>query len=353
MKAYIRSAAAVSPQNTFNNPLFLDDVVEHSGTRLNCIEPDYHSLIDPKLSRRMSRIIKMSVACAFACLQNAWVEQPQAIVTGTAYGCLEDTGNFLSSIVEQDEDPVSPVAFVQSTHNTIGAQIALLLKSHGYNNTFVNGGVSFENALLDAMMLLREGYSDILVGGMDEITDMSHAILTRTGIYRRGAVSNLQLFEPRSKGTIAGEGASFFLLNSIPSNDDLACIEAVSTFHKPVDRSEVIDQIKSFLNSQSIEMADIDLLLTGDNGDIKNDAIYDRVRAALFSGVPSARYKHLCGEYPVSSAFALWLSANMVKTNSVPPATGHDGHQDDKISKVLIYNHYQNIHHSLILVSAC
>ncbi|XHR94482.1 hypothetical protein ACFJIV_30115 [Mucilaginibacter sp. UC70_90] len=61
-------------------------------------------------------------------------------------------------------------------------------------------------------------------------------------------------------------------------------------------------------------------------------------------------YKHLCGEYPTSSAFALWLTANILKTGSVPATIGQ---ATTPVKKILIYNHYQMIHHSLILLSAC
>ncbi|XHR98368.1 beta-ketoacyl synthase chain length factor [Mucilaginibacter sp. UC70_90] len=169
-------------------------------SRLTCIEPDYKTLIDPKLLRRMSRIIKMGVAAGTACLHGAGIDIPDAIITGTAYGCLEDTNTFLSKMVQQNEEALAPTAFIQSTHNTISAQIALLLQCHNYNNTFVNGGASFENALLDAMMLLYEGEAcNVLVGGIDEITVNGHVILHRMGLYRRGLTSNLELLQSWAK----------------------------------------------------------------------------------------------------------------------------------------------------------
>jgi len=353
MKVYIKSAASVSPQKTFNNALFLNELVEYHDNRLTCAEPDYDEIIDPKLSRRMSRIIKMSVASALACLEDAGVTHPDAIVTGTAYGCLEDTGTFLTSMVEQDEEPLSPVAFVQSTHNTIGAQIALLLKCSCYNNTFVSGGVSFENALMDGMMLLAEANENVLIGGMDEITDMSHTILNRAGLYKRTPVSSVNLFKSNSKGTIDGEGAAFFLLSNALSENNIACIDAVSTFYKPADITETIQHIRAFLTAQSIDSSDIDLLITGNNGGIKDDAIYLQIQQSLFEEVPSCNYKNLCGEYPTSTAFALWMGANIVKNNSIPASIGHKGKVKNEINKVLIYNHYQNIHHSLMLISSC
>jgi len=353
MKAYIRSAVSISPQKTFAAAPFLNEVAAYHTTRLSCIEPDYNEAIGAKLIRRMSRIIKMSVASALACLKDAGLSQPGAIITGTAYGCLEDTGTFLTSMVEFGEEPISPVAFVQSTHNTIGAQIALLLKCSCYNNTFVSGGASFENAVIDGMMLLNEGYSNVLVGGMDEITDMSYAILSRSGLYKRSPLSNLDLFKTNSKGTIAGEGAAFFTLANAASQNDLAGVDAVSTFYKPKDIAETVAHIKSFLTAQAISGSDINLLITGKNGDEKGDEIYEYLQQSLFEAAPAITYKNLCGEYPTSSAFALWMGANIISNNNIPALFGLKSNPENKINKVLIYNHYNNIHHSLILISSC
>ncbi len=354
MKVYIRSAACISPQKTFNSTSFLDKLVTYEDNKLTCIEPDYSEVIDPRVIRRMSRVIKMSVVSAVACLKQARVANPDAIVTGTAYGCLEDTGTFLASMVEQDEDPITPTAFVQSTHNTIGAQIALLIKCKGYNNTFVSGGASFENALSDSMMLLAEkNNANILVGGMDEITDMSHAVLTRLGLYKRQPVSNINLFEAKSKGTINGEGSAFFLLANSATEGDLACIDAVSTFYKPVDITETTEQVTSFLAAEGVDKNDIDLLITGNNGDEKNDAVYSALQHSVFDSIPTVNYKNLCGEYPTSTAFALWIGAKMIKTNSIPAILNEGTAIATPIKKVLIYNHYQNSYHSLILLSAC
>src|ERR1700733_5200089 len=95
MQIYIRSASAISPQLSFMQDNFLAEPVNYTTNRLQTIDPDYTKLIDPKLLRRMSRIIKMGVAAASACLQDAGETNPGAIVTGTAFGCMEDSDFFL------------------------------------------------------------------------------------------------------------------------------------------------------------------------------------------------------------------------------------------------------------------
>lgn len=351
MKIYIRATGNISPQQTFGHPSLLSSPLTYEGDRLTCVEPDYKDFIDIKLIRRMSRIIKMGVASASECLQEAAITKPDAIITGTAYGCLDDTGHFITKMTEQYEELLTPTAFIQSTHNTIGAQIGLMLQCNNYNNAFVHRGFSFESALLDGMMLLKEKEVDnVLVGAVDEITDISHAILSRMGLYRRGSESNLNLLAAPGKGTIAGEGTAFFLLANQPAATDYAQLDALQTFYKPKDTNEIEQRINTFLADQKIAMSDIDLVITGSNGDIKNDAVYDALQQTIFSKSTTTNYKQLCGEYPTSSAFAMWLGAAIIKDGNLPAVLGAS---TKKIKRVLIYNSYLQIHHSLVLLSAC
>ncbi|HWZ35101.1 MAG TPA: beta-ketoacyl synthase chain length factor, partial [Mucilaginibacter sp.] len=273
---------------------------------------------------------------------------------GTALGCQEDTVAFLTRIIEMEEEMLPPTAFIQSTHNTVAAQIALSLKCHNYNNTFVHKGISFESALLDATMLLKEGdVNNILVGGTEEMTNAAFKILTRLGLYKRWLLSNADLYKIKSNGTIAGEGSIFFLLNDRPSADNLAELVATRVFYKPKTSAYTELNINRFLADNSINAEDIDLLITGKNGDTKNDAVYEKVISALFADNSLAYYKHLTGDYSVSVSFALWLAANIIKRGEVPSLVADGAIKDPSPKKILIYNHYQNSYHSLMLLSAC
>ncbi|MBK7432916.1 MAG: beta-ketoacyl synthase chain length factor [Chitinophagaceae bacterium] len=353
MNCYIRATGNISPQLTAGHPPFLaGPLQEYTGTRMNCAEPDYKDLIDVKLIRRMSRIIRMGVAAATECLQEAGVSMPDAIVTGTAYGCLEDTGHFISRMVSQNEELLTPTAFIQSTHNTIGAQIGLMLKCNRYNNAFVHRGFSFESALLDAMMLLQEEEAQhVLVGGIDEITDYSHTILSRMGLYRRGHASNLDLLEQPSRGTMAGEGAAFFLVASERSATDYARLDGLATLYKPDGPAVIEQKLNSFLEANQLDFSDIDLVINGRNGDLKHDQVYDELKALQIC--PQVSYKQLCGEYPTSTAFAVWMAANILKSGDLPPLLAPSVAEQEKINRILIYNQYGNIHHSFVLLSAC
>ena len=325
----------------------------HEGNHMKCIEPDYKEFIDAKLIRRMSRIIRMGVAAASQCLKDANIENPDAIITGTAYGCLEDTGIFLTKMVEQKEELLTPTAFIQSTHNTVAAQIALMFHCHNYNNTFVHRGFSFESALLDAIMLMNENEaSHVLAGAVDEITDTSQKILSRFGLYKRENISNENLVSSKTKGTMAGEGAAFFLLADQHHENDYAKIEAIRTFYKPANHHEIENQIQSFFEDELINTDDIDLVISGRNGDPENDAIYEKLTESIFQDLDQINYKDLCGEFPTAVAFAVWLAANIIRENKLPGIFKSKKTQGP-FRKILIYNHYQHIHHSLLLIAAC
>ena len=120
MNIYIRSSSCISPQKTFGTHDFLTDIVEYTDTLLKPIEPDYKEFIDPKLLRRMSHLIKMGVSAAKDCLRCADVATPGAIITGTAFGCREDTITFLTRMVIDNEELVPPTAF--SRHRSLAAR---------------------------------------------------------------------------------------------------------------------------------------------------------------------------------------------------------------------------------------
>lgn len=341
---YIRAAAGISPQVSFDGILTKPET--YTGHQLNCAEPDYAQLIDPRMIRRMSRIIKMGVAAAKECLQEAGWEMPDAIITGTAYGCLADTELFLAKMVENKEELLTPTAFIQSTHNTVGAQIALLLKCHNYNNTFVHRGFSFESALLDAITQLKEKeIATALVGGVDEITNTSHTILSRFGLYRRENTFSGTLISSPGKGTMAGEGAMFFALSEQASGNDYAKLEDAATFYKP---THIAEQVAAFLQRNDLRIDDIDLVVSGENGDVLNDRIYTALFAETLKGPQKITFKQLCGEYPTATGFALWLAVHILQSGKIPGSSAAA-----RPRRLLIYNHYQYMYHSIYLLTAC
>lgn len=122
-------------------------------------------------ARRMGKLMKAALLSSLKALEEAGIECPDAIITGTRYGCLENSERLLQQLETEGEQTVSPTYFMQSTHNTIGSAIAIKTGCHGYNMTYTQGGDSLDWALRDARLLLQSGrYQTVLAGCHDECT---------------------------------------------------------------------------------------------------------------------------------------------------------------------------------------
>ena len=140
--------------------------------------------VKPLEARRMGKLMKASLLSSLKALKLAGVECPDAIITGTALGCWENSEALLMQMLEEGEVMLSPTNFMQSTHNTISSNIAIRLGCHGYNVTYTQSDDSLEWALRDAHLLLQSGrYKTVLVGCHDETTPLYRSLMERLGIH--------------------------------------------------------------------------------------------------------------------------------------------------------------------------
>lgn len=352
MKAYITATAAISPQLTLADGNYLETLNSSEKEYLEAIEPDYREFIDPKLSRRMARIIKMGVTTAKVCLDRAGIKMPGAIIVGTGLGCLQDTEKFLVDLLENNEGLLSPTSFIQSTHNTIAGQIALTLNCTNHNFTFTQRGHSFENSLEDALLQLNEGVDNVLVGGIDEVTPSLYEILSQAGFVKSASDK-----EPASINSnqlaLLGEGSTFFTLSSNQRETALASIDGFRSFYAPDSENAIVEQIKSFLQDCSVDLNEIDTVMMGYNGSVSGDDIYEKLREQMFGDKQILSFKNLCGEYFTASAFGHHLAANVVYKQNAIPEIQVAGKSPESINKLLFYSHNNGKYHTLTLFSKC
>lgn len=351
MELYINGIGCISPQPTFDNRLFLEEVKEYTTNRMACVDTDYSVFFDAGSMRRMGRLMKFGTAAGLIALKDADLAVPGAISTGTGLGLPEISQKFLRSIIEVEETTVSPTAFIQSTHNTVSSNIALLCGCHAHNNTFSHKGFSFESALTDALLLAAENTDNILVGAYDEVSDYKYAALKKAGELRPEPCRNFQLFDGTVNGIIAGEGAAFFVLSQQATSKTYGKFTGIKTIYRPADLAMVTKLVNEFLQENDLHVSDVDVVLTGLNGNVEHDKSMRRICSMFNTGQTIAGFKHLCGEYMTASAFAFWLSTKIMSTQQVPDViTLTKGSRSPKI--ILLYNAHQH-NHSLMLFKAC
>ncbi|PBQ31193.1 3-oxoacyl-ACP synthase [Sphingobacteriaceae bacterium] len=352
MEAYINSQACISHHNTISDDFFFEEIpATPSSNLLYVTAPDYKNYIPANSIRRASHILKMGISAGLMCLRNSGEEKTDAIIVGTAMGCFEDTDKFLRSIDENNERMLTPTSFIQSTHNTVAGQLALLVKCHGYNFTYVHQNLSFEYALLDALLLLKEDEAKtILVGGVDELIPPLVELFERAGHIKKTPDLHEPLWSSTSKGYVAGEGAAFFNLSKTVTDKSIAKINGLKTFQRISDSTTLLEQSQTFLKELGLKLEDMSLILSGINGDSEKDRHLTELESKI--DLPFAYFKHFCGEYFTSGGFALWFAASIIQKQLVPQAATRD-EAPKKVKHILIINQYQDALYSMICVSQC
>jgi 3-oxoacyl-[acyl-carrier-protein] synthase II len=350
---YINGTGCISHQNTID----VDDFFENSA--INCLpllsakEPDYKDYVPANMLRRMSHIIKMGVTAAKISLQQAELENVDAIITGTGLGCFEDTDKFLKTIIENNEQLLTPTSFIQSTHNTVAGQIALLIKCHNYNFTYTQQGLSFESALVDAAMFLNENKnSTILVGGLDEAIQPYFDLLQKAGHIKKQEDTIPEIEKNKTHGFCLGEGASFFVLSNQKTKTTKAQIKGIKTFTSIKGDDDLQSKLTAFLQELNLSIDNVNLILSGNSGDVEDDKLLNQNNSHFFSKTDIAYFKTLCGEYFTASAFALWLASAIIEKQRIPKTLLQE-HNNKELKNILIVNQYRNTEYSFMCVSSC
>lgn len=351
-KVYINGSGSISTQKTFDNHEFLEDITFHEDNVFPALEPNYKDYIPPAAARRMAKGIKMGVVASQIAIQEAAPNSIDAIITGTGMGCVRDSEKFVSAILDNKEQFLTPTSFIQSTHNTVAGQIALGIECKGYNFTYVHSSISFESALLDALMQLQAEEADnILIGGVDESGDHTTAIHRLIKHIKSEKINPAQLLASNTEGTILGEGANFFVLSNTKQPSSYAQVLDVRTFNT-LTKSSLKHQLDQFLMDNGLSPGDLDVLITGLNGDIAFDHYYKEL-AYDFKDTQQVYYKHLSGEFNTASAFGFWLGAKILKAQWIPEGVALNQKMAKTYRTVLLYNQYRGQNHSFTLLCQC
>jgi 3-oxoacyl-[acyl-carrier-protein] synthase II len=224
-KVYIRAASQISIQEPLSSS-WQEEPLTYSEGMHHCLDPDWSQFFTPMQSRRMGNLMKRALATSLQVIRDSGIENPDAIVTGTGLGCIENTEIFLGKMCREGEEMLPPTQFMQSTHNTIGSLVAINIHCTGYNCTYSQDTISFESALLDAFLQMKSGeIATALAGSHDEITDTAFYFLRKSG-----------WIGPKD---IASEGSAALMLSTSPEKT-LCEIADVQIMHAPEDIQSVV-----------------------------------------------------------------------------------------------------------------
>jgi len=353
----------------FNQPVF------YSEPYVRTIDPDYKQFFTPNEARRLGKILKRALLVSRQAMLESGIAIPDAIITGTGLGCIENTEIFLNKLVREGEELLNPTHFMQSTHNTISSLIAIDAKCNAYNTTYAHKGISFECALQDAFIQLKSNkIQNALVGAHDEMTPDYFTLLKKTGYldlrFSDMGYGTEDLSNPMSQ-IFAGETAVAMMLSTEKSEKTLCEIEAVEKVYFGYEdlkceivRNKIRDKLKSQISN--LKIPNPDYIMVGTNGNPENDKIYFENCAQLFPNVPLLQYKHIFGEGYTAPALGVYTAAVCLQKGEIPKYLMCDFKNtkqnspksqisnlkiSNPTSKILCYNHFEGKNHTFILLS--
>ena len=216
MEAAAASFAAPDPR-----PVEVDrSAGYHRGSRSHCAllvdRAPRRNWLSPMAARRMSPASQYAVCAAKMAVEEAGLEPGNmegrtAVVLASTYGAVDTTEGILRQIFLDGPETISPALFTESVANAPAAQIAIALGARALNLTVTQRQASVAIALSRAKFELAADRADrVLVGTVDEITPILHAILDRfkaLAVPEDDGVERARPFDRRRSGWLAAEGA--------------------------------------------------------------------------------------------------------------------------------------------------
>ncbi|MDM8158652.1 beta-ketoacyl synthase chain length factor [Labilibaculum sp. K2S] len=351
MAIYINASSMVSAQETLGTEKWPVNTVSSENSGLKVIDPVYKEYIPPAMLRRMSRLVKFSLVSAFDCLHQVEPNSIDAIITTTGLGCIDDTGVFLKQMHENGETLMNPTAFIRSTHNAVGGQIALIKGLRVPNYTYSQKETSFETGLIDAIMMIEEGEAKtILLGGFDELTPLSLNLWKQMGCLAEKELDKNGLKKASNSGVILGEGAGFFVLSTKERSSKSSKLVDIEIHRESTCDCNCL--VQKFLDKHNLHSSDINLLLLGLDG-TPNTKNLTTLLNSDFEKSLIAGFKHCSGSFDTDTSFALWMAHTAIQNGCIGEATYLQGDKDQEIERVLIVNSSRNNSYSFILLTRC
>ena len=189
--------------------------------------PDFDPVdfIDWKSARRMDRFAQFSVAAAVMAREDAGLDPAADPVNTGAYissgiGGVQTFERETAVLLEKGPDRVSPLFIPMEIANMASAQVSIQLGLKGPTSTICTACTSGNNAIGEALEVIRRGAADVMFAGGSE------ASVTRVGIAAFAAMRALSQrndeperasrpFDKERDGFVMGEGSAVLVLEEM------------------------------------------------------------------------------------------------------------------------------------------
>jgi len=270
----------------------------------------------------MSPPSRFAVVAARMALRSASLEDDRAgsdtaVFLSTAFGPASFSEKLYRSIVTEGPETASPFLFTECVANAPAAQVAIACGARGPSVTSVQREASALVALGHGASEVRSGRSSrALVGVVDELPPLAHAILDRYGALARASPTWPEAARPYDRhrnGFAASEGATMLLLEEEKAARDrgarpLARVRACGGGFDPTASRvgwgtgvvALREGLRRFLERAGVGPGDLGLVVSGASGSVAGDRLEAGVLRSVFEVGPLPKVlapKGVTGEY--------------------------------------------------------
>lgn len=100
---------------------------------------------------------------------------------------------------------------------------------------------------------------------------------------------------------------------------------------------------------------DVNLVMTGRNGNPENDKCYSETLQSIMPNVPQLHFKHVFGENFTSSALGVYAASHCLSQGCVPHFLYEDSCQsspNEKINNIILFNQMNGQEYTFVLLKA-
>jgi 3-oxoacyl-[acyl-carrier-protein] synthase II len=303
----------------------------------------------PALARRMSPPSKFAVAAARMAREDAGLAEgatsgPVAVVLATSFGPTSFTEKLLRAILAEGPESASPFLFMECVSNAPAAQVAIDCGATGPNVTIVQREAGALIALGRGATAVAQGRVErALVGAVDEMTPLAHAVLDRYGALARPcgtAPEGARPFDRCRNGFLASEGATVLVLEA----EGAAVARGARILSRVLASGGAFDasasrvgwgrgdavlsrELRRLLARAGCGPEDVDRIVSGASGSVAGDRLEGCVLRGAWDGAalpPVLAPKGVTGEYGGGFLAAAVLGTQAVGFGPTPGWGGPD-----------------------------
>ena len=278
--------------------------------------------VSGKEARRMARFSQFAVAAALMAVENAGLDVGSqdanrvGVLLGNGNGGFPTIEEGCRTLVEKGGMRMSPFFFPMILPNMAAANVSRLLRARGYNSTVTTACAASNQAIGEALEVIRRGGADVMFTGGTEagICQMGlggFAVMKALSTRNEEPEKASRPFDAQRDGFVPAEGSVILVLedldHALKRDADIMCevvgfgcsSDAYHQVHPEESGESTIVAMRSALEDAGVGLEEVDYINAHGTSTPLNDAVESQAIRGLFGEraykVPVSSTKSMIG----------------------------------------------------------